>query len=118
MANKKRTKKPKVDPKEMYKEMVRSRWLGKPTPRLIELWTAQVKNLIRPLVYKLAEDRNDVESTALISILKAWAKYDYNRKNPFNYFTSVASNGSKEGYTEIKRNYDYNIDAIFNNNAH
>lgn len=99
---KKKNGKQYVSNSELYPEMVKSKKQGKLTDSAIAMIILICKNLNKKLKYEDNEDRKDCIGFAILDCLQYWDRFDPAiGKNPFAYFTSVASNGYAKAWRKL-----------------
>jgi DNA-directed RNA polymerase specialized sigma subunit len=105
-------KKLNINKKEMYDEMVISMWQQNPTDKLIKMFSDMSVALANQFVYVIQEDRNDVVAFALAGLLERYYKFDFNKTNPFSYYTQTITNLIINSFGLVKRDAEFSIDAI------
>ena len=80
-----------VDGRELYKELVYSKYQGKMTHQLYQMCYLIVINLIPTICLKKPEDREDAINEAILIILENYWRYDEDiSENAFSYITQTA----------------------------
>ncbi len=100
-----------IDKADMYRELVISMWDAKPTERLIEMFYQMAKKLADVFPNVIEEDKNDAISFVMEGLLSRYHKFDFNRTNPFSYYTTTITNLIVNSYPQMKRD-GVSIDAI------
>lgn len=91
-----------VSNSDLYQEMIESKKQGKLTEDAISMIVLICKNLSKKLKYEDDEDRKDCIGFAVLDCLTYWDRFDpVKGKNPFAYFTSVASNGYAKAWRKL-----------------
>ena len=102
-----------LDPKDLLKEILKSKEQDELTPKAVEYFMLMASEISKTLSYKYEEDREDCIMFAMESILKYWRSYDPEKsKYPFSYFTSAIYNGLAKGWGQlhpIKESYKISI---------
>lgn len=99
---KKKNGKQYVSNSDLYAEMIKSKEQGKLTDKATAMLVLICKNLNKKLKYEDSEDRKDCIGFAILDCLKYWNRFDPSvGKNPFAYFTSVASNGYAKAWRKL-----------------
>jgi len=105
------SKKLNIDKEEMYNELVISMWEGEPTNRLVNMFYDMTEGLVGKFNYVIEEDARDAQAFAMEGLLSRYHKFDFNKKNPFSYYTSTIINLIINNYPKLKRD-GVSIDAI------
>jgi len=111
--SKKKIDKLDIDKQVMYNEMVMSMWQGEPTRKLVQMFYDMSQKLADLFKYVIEEDRNDVVSFAMEGLLTRYYKFNFNRKNPFSYYTTTITNLIINSYPQLERD-GVSLDAIYN----
>lgn len=78
----------------LLEEMIKSKNNNELTNDAVIMLTLLCENLSKKMYYKDPEYREDCISNAILDCLQYWRNFDPEKsKNPFAYFTSVATNG-------------------------
>lgn len=105
-------KKLNINKQKMYEEMVISMWQKNPTDELILMFSDMSVALANQFVYVIEENRYDVVAFSLAGLLERYYKFDFNRKNPFSYYTQTITNLIINSFGLVKRDAEFSIDAI------
>ena len=98
-------------------EMIISKKQDKLTNDAVIMLTLLVENLSKKKYYKTPEEKEDCISNAILDCLQYWRNFDPEKsKNPFAYFTSVATNGfAKQWRSMGKMNFPDSIMTSLSN---
>jgi len=93
-----------IDKKEFYEEMLKYNETKKPSEKLGRMFMLLAKNNTRHSSYcrYFNADLDDMKTEAVITCLQALPKYNFEKEDPFSYFTSVVLNAFKY---YLKRKY-------------
>jgi len=93
--------------KELYKEIIVSKAMGKLTPEAEKMFILLGKNLIKKFHYKDPDDRLDCYQTAMLSVFRNWHNFDeVKSNNAFAYFSEIFKRGAAAGFGQIHKRID------------
>lgn len=88
--------------KDLYKEIIISKNIGKRTPQLEKMIILLATNIIKKKQYNNYQDKEDIKSQMIFKMLKHWKGFDEDRfNNTFAYMTEIAKRAMAEGYNQI-----------------
>jgi len=86
--------------KELYKEIVISKNMGKLTPEAQRMFALMVDRLIK--TFPLDEyTREECKQTAYVYLYQGWFNYNEDYTNAFAYFTEVIKTGIMRGFNTL-----------------
>jgi hypothetical protein len=100
--------------KELYKEIIISKAMGKLTKEAEKMLHLLGKNIMRKFHYNNPDDYKDCLSEGMYQLYKNWMLFDENKtENAFAYFTEVFKRGVGQGFNRLyKKDYltgEYNM---------
>ena len=99
-----------VDNREMMREVIISKAIGKLSPKLLEQCMKIVKGVSKKFRYEQEEDRYDCEAYSYEVIIKNW--YHFNEEayeNPFAYYTELVKRAFAMQFKKLQKS---RIDTI------
>lgn len=107
-----------VDNREMMREVIISKAVGKLSPKLLEQCMKIVKGVSKKFRYEYEEDRYDCEAYAYEVIIKNW--YHFNEEvydNPFAYYTEIIKRAFVMQFKKLQKNRinTISLDYTFDN---
>lgn len=93
--------------KDLYKEIIVSKELGRLTPTAQKMLFTLGKKMITKFSYTNPQDREDCLSEGLYQMYKNWPSFDENKTdNAFAYFSEIFKRGVAQGYKGLyKKDY-------------
>lgn len=80
--------------KDLLVEVIRSKELGRPTDKLVDMFILLAEQASHRLYYTDPMDREDCVAGAVADLVRNWSKFDETRfSNAFAYYTQVVKNG-------------------------
>lgn len=99
--------------KDLYKEIVISKALGRLTPRAANMLMLLGKNVAKKMYYKTIDDRNDCLQEAMLATFKLWYNFDELKgTNAFSYYTEVIKRGLALGWNKMYKTKGEKVDII------
>ena len=96
-------KKQYLNNKDLYKEIIISKEMGKLTKEGERMLYLLGKNIIRRFSYSNPDDRMDCLQEGMLQLYKNWMLFDeFKSNNPFAYYTEVFKRGVAQSFN---RNY-------------
>ena len=93
--------------KELYKEIIISKAMGKLTKDAERMLILLAKNVIKKFYYHRPEDKFDCYQNGLLMMFKFWNNYDELKStNAFSYYTEVFKRGVAAGYNQLYKKVD------------
>ncbi len=93
--------------KELYKEIIISKAMGKLTKDAEKMLILLAKNVIKKFYYYRPEDKLDCYQNGLLMMFKFWSNFDeFKSTNAFSYFTEVFKRGAAQGYNQLYKKFD------------
>lgn len=80
-----------VDNNVLYEELQKSHAQNKLTDTAAILFKILVENIASMKTYKNPDDADECISAGIEELIIKWRKFDMEKKNPFSYFTTVAT---------------------------
>lgn len=105
-----------VDNREMMREVIISKAVGKLSPKLLEQCMKIVKGVTKKFRYEYEEDRYDCEAYAYEVIIKNW--YHFNEEvydNPFAYYTELVKRAFAMQFKKLQKNRMNTISLDYRN---
>ena len=91
---------------KFLEELEKSKQRGKLTNAAVSMMILICENLTKKMHYSDLDDQKDCIQFAIMDCLQYWDRFDTEKsKNPFAYFTSVATNGFAKAWRRLGR-YD------------
>lgn len=88
--------------KELYKEIVISKAMGKLTKDAEKMLILLAKNVIRKMRYAENDDKLDCLQSAYLDVFQNWYSFDEVKgDNPFAYYTEIIKRGMAKGWNRI-----------------
>lgn len=88
--------------KELYKEIVISKGLGRLTKRAQYMLELLAKRTIKKMKYTNNDDKMDCYQSGLLFMFQNWYNFDEEKSiNAFAYFTEVFKRGIAKGYNDL-----------------
>lgn len=104
-----------VSNKELYKELIISKAMGKLTPDATRMIILIVNRVSSKFYYKHSEDREDCKSNAILRCLRFWKNFDEEKTtNAFAFFTEIIKRAmAQEWNTLEKYREDYSLNQFY-----
>ena len=96
--------------KDLYKEIIISKEMGKLTKEGERMLYLLGKNIIRKFSYTNPDDRMDCYQEGMLQLYKNWMLFDeFKSNNPFAYYTEVFKRGVAQSFNRnyIKKSGEY-----------
>ena len=88
--------------KQLYKEIIISKEMGKLTKDAQDMFILLGKNVIKKFYYYNPDDKQDCYQQGLLMMFKFWHNFDESKStNPFGYYTEVFKRGAAAGYNQL-----------------
>lgn len=93
--------------KELYKEIIISKAMGRLTRQAENMLILLAKNVIKKFYYQRTEDKLDCYQHGLLMMFKHWYSFDeIKSQNAFAYYTEVFKRGVAAGYNQLYKKFD------------
>ncbi len=93
--------------KELYKEIIISKAMGRLTKDAEKMLILLAKNVIKRFYYQRTEDKLDCYQNGLLMMFKHWYSFDeIKSQNAFAYYTEVFKRGVAAGYNQLYKKFD------------
>lgn len=95
-------KKKYMSGKDLYKEIIISKSIGKLTPRAANMLMLLGKKLQSKMFYQNSDDKKDCLQEAMLSVFKFWYNFDELKgENAFAYYSEVIKRGLALGWNKM-----------------
>ena len=93
--------------KQLYKEIVISKAMGKLTKDAQNMLILLAKNVIKKFYYYNPDDKFDCYQQGLLMMFRHWYSFDeIKSQNAFAYYTEVFKRGVAAGYNQLYKKVD------------
>ncbi len=93
--------------KELYKEIIISKAMGKLTKDAEKMLILLAKNVIKRFYYQRPDDKLDCYQNGLLMMFKHWYSFDeIKSQNAFAYYTEIFKRGVAAGYNQLYKKFD------------
>jgi hypothetical protein len=99
--------------KDLYKEIIISKELGRLTPEAEKMLILLAKNIMKKFSYTSGQDKEDCFSEGLYQLFKNWHNFNENKTdNAFAFYTEIFKRGVAQGYNKVYKK-DYITDEYY-----
>ena len=104
-----------VNNKDMLKELRRSHKACSPTSELCEQFMLMAQRISSKGSYAGYTYREDMQSFAVMHLVRVWDRFDMSRDNPFSFFTTCINNYFKQYLNYEKKHRDIRDELFVEN---
>lgn len=91
--------------RDLYREIIVSKAMGKLTPSAQKMLILLGKNLIKRFSYKDEDDKFDCLQSSYLDVFQNWYNFDEEKgDNCFAYFTEIFKRGMAKGWNQATKN--------------